>query len=124
MTWLLIGVGGALGSVARHGLNHLVHQRFLASTFPLGIFLVNIVGSTLIGVAAGLLTSGRAHLGVETRTFLFVGVFGGFTTFSSFSLDTLALFRDGHLLQALSNVVGQVGLSLLGVWLGFRLASM
>jgi CrcB protein len=124
MTWLLIGVGGALGSVARHGLNHLVHQRFLASTFPLGIFLVNIVGSTLIGVASGLLTSGRAHLSVETRTFLFVGVFGGFTTFSSFSLDTLALFRDGHLLQALSNVVGQVGLSLLGVWLGFRLASM
>lgn len=124
MTWLLIGIGGALGSVARHGLNHLVHQRFLASTFPLGIFLVNIVGSTLMGVAAGLLTSGRAHLSVEARTFLFVGVFGGFTTFSSFSLDTLALFRDGHQLQALSNVVGQVALSLLGVWLGFRLASL
>ena len=124
MTWLLVGIGGALGSVARHGLNHLVHQRFPASTFPLGIFLVNIVGSTLIGVAAGLLTSGRVHLSVEARTFLFVGAFGGFTTFSSFSLDTLALLRDGHQLQALSNVVGQVGLSLVGVWIGFRLASM
>ena len=124
MIWILVGVGGALGSMARHGLNHLVHQRFLASTFPLGIFAVNILGSTLIGVVAGLLASGRVNLSFHARTFLIVGVFGGFTTFSSFSLDTLALLKNGHHPQAAANIIGQVGLSTLGVWIGFRLASM
>jgi CrcB protein len=122
-TWVLVGVGGALGSLARHALNHVVHQRALASTFPLGIFLANVLGSTGIGVLGGLLASGRLHLPYGARVFVIVGVFGGFTTFSSFSLDTLALVRDGHVGQALWNVIGQVGLSLLGVWLGFSLAS-
>ena len=121
MIWLLVGFGGALGSMARHGLNHLVHQRFLTSTFPFGIFLVNVCGSIAIGTLAGLIAQGRLHASIEVRTFLIVGVLGGFTTFSSFSLDTLALIRGGHTLQALTNVVGQVGLSLIGVWLGFRL---
>jgi CrcB protein len=119
--WLLVGVGGALGAMARHGLNHVIHQRALSSTFPTGIFLINVSGSILIGVLAGLLASGRMHLGIEARTFLIVGVLGGFTTFSSFSFDTLALIRDGHQMQALWNVAGQVGLSLVGVWIGFRL---
>jgi fluoride exporter len=119
--WLLIGAGGAVGAVARHGLNHLVHQRTFASTFPFGIFLINIFGSTIIGILAGLLASDRLQLSFEARTFVFVGVLGGFTTFSSFSLDTFAMFRDGHHAQALWNVAGQVGLSLLGVAAGFRL---
>ena len=121
MIWLLIAAGGALGSLARHGLNHLIHQRALASTFPLGIFVINIGGSAVIGVLAGLLTSGRLHWTYPARTFVIVGLLGGFTTFSSFSLDTLALARDGHHAQALLNVAGQVGLSLIGVWAGFRL---
>ena len=95
MIWLLVGSGGALGAMARHGLNRLIHQHNLANTFPLGIFVVNVLGSGL------------------------VGVLGGFTTFSSFSFDTLALVRDGHLGQASWNVAGQVGLSLIAVWLGF-----
>ena len=123
MIWLLIGAGGALGSMARHGLNHLIHQRNLSSTFPLGIFLINILGSTVIGGVAGVLTSGRWHWSYEARTFVIVGLLGGFTTFSSFSFDTLALVREGHLGQALTNVAGQVGLSLLGVWLGYRAGS-
>jgi CrcB protein len=123
MTWLLVGLGGALGSMARHGLNHLVHQRAIASTFPFGIFLVNVIGSVAIGVVAGLLAPGRLHASYEMRIFLIVGVLGGFTTFSSFSLDTLALMRGGHTLQAAGNVAGQVGLSLLGVWVGFRLGA-
>ena len=122
MTWLLVGLGGALGSVARHGLNHVIHQRSLSSTFPLGIFVINISGSILIGVLAGILASGRTHLSYEIRTFLIVGVLGGFTTFSSFSLDTFALIRDGHVIQAALNVLGQVALSLLGVWAGYRIA--
>jgi len=121
-TWLLIGAGGALGAIARHALNHVVHQRALLSTFPIGILIVNVLGSVAIGVLAGMLASGRLHLGYPGRTFVIVGLLGGFTTFSSFSFDTLALVHNGHLLQAFWNVVGQVGLSLLGVWAGFRLA--
>ena len=111
-----------MGAMARHALNHLVHQRFLSSTFPLGILVVNVLGSFLIGALGGVIASGRLHVGYQLRTFLIVGVLGGFTTFSSFSFDTLALVRDGHHAQALANVMGQVGLSLLGVWAGFRLA--
>jgi len=124
VTWILVGLGGALGSMARHGLNHVIHQRQLSSTFPLGIFAINVTGSVLIGLVAGLVVSSRLTLSSEARTFLIVGLLGGFTTFSSFSFDTLALFRDGHTAQAVWNVVGQVGLSLLGVWAGFKLASV
>jgi len=121
MVWLLVALGGAIGSVARHGLNHVVHQRMLSSTFPLGVFLINVGGSFVIGVLAGAIASDRMQWGYNARTFVIVGVLGGFTTFSSFSLDTLALVRDGHSAQALVNVVGQVSLSLIGMWLGFRL---
>jgi CrcB protein len=110
--------------MARHALNHVIHQRHLSSTFPLGIFAINVTGSVLIGVVAGLVVSSRWTLSSDARTFLIVGLLGGFTTFSSFSFDTLALFRDGHIWQAVWNVVGQVGLSLLGVWAGFHLASI
>src|ERR1043166_238097 len=106
-TWLLVGAGGALGSMARHGLNHLVRQRSVVSTFPLGIFLINVLGSVAIGVIAGLLASDRLQWSYSTRTFVIVGILGGFTTFSSFSLDTLTLFRDGQAAAALWNVVGQ-----------------
>ena len=123
MIWLLVGIGGAIGSMARHGLNHLVHQRLLTSMFPFGTFFVNVIGSVTIGVIAGALAPGRLQASYEMRTFLIVGVLGGFTTFSSFSLDTLTLIRSGHTLQAVGNVAGQVALSLIGVWLGFRLAS-
>jgi CrcB protein len=124
MTWILVGAGGALGAMARHALNHFVHQRSLASTFPLGIFIVNVLGSTVIGLLAGLLSSNRMHWAEHARTFAIVGVLGGFTTFSSFSLDTLTLIRSGHHLEAAWNVFGQVGLSLIGVWIGYRVASL
>ena len=120
--WILVGLGGALGSIARHALNHVVHQRFLSTSFPIGIFVVNALGSLLIGLLAGLLASSRMHLAYPARVFLIVGVLGGFTTFSSFSLDTLALVRDGHQAQAATNVLGQVALSLLAVWAGFKVA--
>lgn len=121
MVWLLVGVGGAIGSIARHGLSHLIHQRQLSNTFPLGIFAINVLGSLVIGIVGGLRVSDRWSLSLEARTFIMVGLLGGFTTFSSFSFDTLALVRDGHVLQAGLNVIGQVGLSLLGVWAGYRI---
>ena len=123
MTWVMVGLGGALGSLARHGLNHLIHQRNLSSTFPLGIFAINVIGSILIGIIGGLIVSGRWTASLEARTFVMVGLLGGFTTFSSFSFDTLALVREGHMGQAVWNVAGQVGLSLIGVWAGYRIAS-
>lgn len=123
-TWLLVGAGGAIGAMSRHALNHIVHQRWLGSPFPLGIFLINVAGSAVIGLLAGLLASGRLHWTHPARTFVIVGILGGFTTFSSFSLDTLALVRDGHPAMAIWNAAGQVGLSLLGVWAGFKLGSI
>ena len=122
MIWLLVGVGGALGSLARHGLNQLIHQRNLSSTFPLGIFVVNVSGSAAIGLLAGLVVSSRWTMSFELRTFLIVGVLGGFTTFSSFSFDTFALARDGHLAQAVWNAAGQVLLSIAAVAIGYRIA--
>lgn len=123
LIWLAIGAGGALGAIARHAVNHLVHQRQLSATFPTGIFLINIAGSFAIGLLAGLLAGNRVDLSPTLRAFVVVGFLGGFTTFSAFSLDTLALARAGHAGQAVLNVAGQVGLSLAGVWAGFRLGN-
>lgn len=123
MVWWLVGVGGAIGSVARHALNQLIQHQNVAGTFPLGIFTINVLGSAVIGVIAGVVTSGRWNVSMDMRTFLMVGLIGGFTTFSSFSLDTLTLIREGALAQAAWNVVGQVSLSLIAVWLGFTLGA-
>ena len=123
MIWLAIAAGGAIGATARHALNHVVHQRALASTFPAGIFIINVLGSFAIGLFAGLVASNRIEVSHGMRAFVMVGVLGGFTTFSSFSLDTIALVRAGHHGQALWNVAGQVGLSLAGAWAGLALAT-
>ena len=120
MIWLLVGIGGVLGSMARHGLNQIIHQRALSSTFPIGIFTINVLGSIVIGVVSGIIASGRWSAPYEARVFVIVGLLGGFTTFSSFSFDTLALARDGHLQQAVWNVIGQVVLSLVGVAAGYQ----
>ena len=123
MIWVLVGLGGAIGAVARHGLNAIVHRRFLLTRFPIGIFIVNVLGCFVIGFLSGLLASDRLNWGLQARTFVIVGVLGGFTTFSSFSLDTFALAKEGFMTQAVLNVAGQVGLSLLSVWAGFILGA-
>ncbi len=122
MTWVLVAVGGAIGSLARHSLNHLIQRGGQVSQFPVGIFIINVLGSAAIGVVAGLVTSGRWPASIEARTFVMVGLLGGFRTFSSFSLDTLGLLQSGQHLRAALNIGGQVGLSLIGVWLGFTIA--
>ena len=123
MIWIAIAAGGALGATARHALTHVIHQRALASTFPAGIFIINVLGSFAIGLFAGLVASNRIEVSYEMRAFVMAGVLGGFTTFSSFSLDTLTLLKAGHHAQALWNVAGQVALSLAGVWAGWTLAT-
>ena len=121
MIYLVVGLGGAVGAMLRHGVNHVIHQRLLLARFPWGIFVVNVAGSFAIGVLAGMLASERLTWGYHARSFVIVGILGGFTTFSSFSLDTLALAREGFVEKAVANVIGQVGLSVVAVWLGYRL---
>ena len=117
-TWIAVGIGGGLGAMARHAVNHVIHQRALASTFPTGIFVVNVTGSILIGLMAGAVVSGRWHLGPEARTFLVVGVLGGYTTFSSFSLQTLNLLRNGDVLGAGGNAAISFVACMIAVWIG------
>ena len=120
MTWIAVAVGGALGSMARHWVNVVVGQR-LGSSAPWATFTVNIVGCVVIGVLAGRIASGRLLLTAPMRSFIFVGILGGFTTFSSFGLDTFTLSHGGDHAAALWNVAGQMGLGLGGVWLGYYL---
>lgn len=120
MVWLAVGVGGALGSLLRHGVNLLVSHRF-ERPVPYATLIVNVIGCLVIGVLAGRVASERLVLTPTMRTFVFVGIMGGFTTFSSFGLDTFTLAHGGHHAAAFWNVAGQVGLGLGAVWLGFNL---
>ena len=120
MNWIAVAVGGALGSLARHLVNLEMSHR-LQRAAPWSTFTVNIIGCIVIGLLAGRVASGRLHLGMLARTFIFVGVLGGFTTFSSFGLDTFTLGHGGNHEAAFWNVVGQVGLGVGGVWLGYYL---
>ena len=118
MIALWVAFGGALGSVLRYWCSGLAAEAF-GETFPAGTLIVNVVGSLLIGVVAVVTgPDGRLLVAPELRQMVMAGVFGGFTTFSSFSLQTLALVQDGEWTLALLNVGLSVGLCLGGVWLG------
>ena len=123
-TYLWVALGGALGSVARFWFGALVAMIY-PSQFPLGTVLINIIGSFVIGLF-GTLTGpdGRIPTSFDMRAFVMVGICGGFTTFSAFSLQTLNLVQDGEWLQAGSNVVGSVILCLLAVAAGHWLAGV
>ena len=124
MVWIAIAVGGALGSMARHGVNVLVHGRWPMMRFPLATLIVNIAGCLIIGLLAGLIMSNRFAPRLYWREFVFVGVLGGFTTFSTFGLDTVTLARTQSMTPAAWNVLGQVGIGLLAVHAGILLASI
>lgn len=113
---LLVGLGGALGSIARYGLSsvaHVPHWRL-----PVGVITVNVIGCLIAGVLAGLIVR-HELISADLRVFLFVGLLGGFTTFSAFGIETLALLRKGDFGIAASYVLLSVALSLAAVWLGF-----
>jgi CrcB protein len=97
--YLLVAAGGALGSVARYGGGVLVGKVW-GSTFPLGTMLINIVGSLAMGLFIGYLARTTPTWQADARLFVAVGIFGGFTTFSSFSLDAIAMLERGDLGQA------------------------
>jgi CrcB protein len=121
--YLWIAVGGALGSVARYACSLLIAQRY-GALFPWGTLVVNVVGSFVIGFFATLTgPDGRLLVSGNVRQFVMVGFCGGYTTFSSFSLQTLALAQDGDWLRAGSNILLSTALCLLAVWLGHAAAA-
>lgn len=119
-----VAVGGAIGSVARFWFTG-VAARLFGETFPWGTLLINILGSMVIGFFVALTSpeGGRYIVDPNIRAFVTVGLCGGFTTFSAFSLQTLVLMQEGEWLHAGGYIVGSVVLCLVAVWLGYILAT-
>ena len=123
MIWLAVAAGGAIGTLARHGVN-IFFTHLVGRAVPYATAVVNIAGALAVGLLSGAIASGRLELSNEMRTFIFVGILGGFTTFSSFMLDTLTLGHGGEQARAFSNVAVQMVFGLAAVWAGFRVGSL
>ena len=119
---LLVGLGGALGSVLRWLVGGWVHAAMPASRFPWGTFAVNAIGSFAIGALLGV-TLERAQVSPAARLLLVTGVLGGFTTFSAYSYETLQLARDGQWPAAISYSLGSVAIGFVAAYGGWELAS-
>ena len=118
---LLVASGGAFGSALRYLVSDRVHHLFPAVMLPIGTFAVNATGSLLIGLFAGLVEY-RELFGSGARLLLVVGLLGGYTTFSAFSLETLVLLRSGQAMTALINVFLQVTVGVAAATAGFAAA--
>ncbi|MBW7887570.1 MAG: fluoride efflux transporter CrcB [Bacteroidetes bacterium] len=114
---LWIGIGGFLGSILRFAASQYIHRLAKNNSFPLGTLSVNIFGCFLIGFLSKFFEE-RFLVQPELRLFLVIGVLGGFTTFSSFSYETIALLQEGNIFQAGINIIGSIFLCLLATWLG------
>ena len=119
---LLIGLAGLVGTLGRYGLSGIIARRF-GETFPTGTLVVNIAGCFLAGFLFYLLQE-RFLVNETVRTVVMIGFLGGFTTFSSFGLQTFTLLRDGELWFAAVNIIGSNLLGLLMVWAGYTLAKV
>ncbi len=121
---LWVAIGGAIGSVARFWLTE-ASAKLWGGDFPWGTIIANVTGSFLIGFIAALPVLGpRDLLGPMGRQFLMVGIMGGYTTFSSFSLQTLTMMQNGHVAKAALNVGGSVVLCLIAVAAGYALGAL
>ncbi|MEW6086304.1 MAG: fluoride efflux transporter CrcB [Chloroflexota bacterium] len=113
---ILVGIGGFIGSAMRYLVGGYVQQSS-KGIFPYGTLAVNVIGCFVIGFLSQL-AENRGAFSSEARAFVFIGILGGFTTFSSFGNETLNLARDGEMLNAFANIGLNVLLGLLAVWLG------
>jgi CrcB protein len=120
-TWIAVLLGGALGSVARHGVN-VVTARIVGSPAPWATAAVNMMGAIVIGVLAGALAANRLSMSRPVQVFVFVGILGGFTTFSSFMLDSLTLMQTGSPAKAAVNLLGQLAGGLVLTYAGYQIA--
>ncbi len=120
--WIAVAAGGALGATLRHAVNQIALQA-LGADFPWGTLAVNILGSFIMGVFVGAFAL-FWDASQTLRLFLTVGVLGGFTTFSAFSLDSVLLLQRGQLIEAVSYILGSVILSLGGLVAGMMLVRM
>ena len=120
---LLVGVGGFLGSVGRFVVSGFFNRLSPALAFPIGTLAVNILGCFLIGLLHGLAES-RNLLGTDTRIFLFIGVLGGFTTYSTFGFESLALLKDGEFFKTSANILLHVIVGFSAVWIGDTLGRL
>jgi CrcB protein len=119
MMWLAVAVGGALGSVARYAVSEIMWRTAPQYAVPYATLIVNLAGCLGIGVVAGMLGAERLDWSPATRAFVLMGLLGGFTTFSSFGLDTHTLVHAGRIDTALWNAAGQLILGMLAVAAGF-----
>ena len=119
--WIAVAVGGAIGSVARHAVNHVVHGHLLTTRFPIGTAVINVTGCFVIGLLTGLVASNRLVLRFYWREFVFVGMLGGYTTFSTFGLDTHMLVQTHSSHAALAYVGANMIGGLIAVWLGYAM---
>jgi CrcB protein len=119
MNYVLVFVGGGLGSMLRHAVN-VICPRFLGADFPYHTFIINITGSTIMGLIAGYLAF-KGDATQSWRLFLMTGILGGYTTFSAFSLDAGLLYERGEIGLAALYVLGSVILSILGLFGGLAL---
>lgn len=117
----LVGAGGFIGSVLRYLISGYVQQFIPSAAFPYGTLVVNLTGCLIIGFLSQL-AEARSVFAAETRVFIFIGVLGGFTTFSAFGNETMNLFREGENLPAFFNLGVHLVLGLGAVWLGRTLA--
>lgn len=121
--WILVGLGGMIGTLARYATGGLVARMRAGATFPVETLVINVAGCLAIGFLAGL-SEARGVFTPTTRAFLFVGLLGGFTTFSTFGYETFQLLRDGQIGAGLVSVALQVTLGLGAVWAGDMLARL
>ena len=121
LIWIAVALGGLIGTLARHAVN-MAFARF-EHPVPYSTAAVNIVGSFVIGALAGSIAAGRLLMPAPLRAFVFVGLLGGFTTFSSYMLDTLTLAEGGSPSAALANVLGQTLIGFAATYTAYRLFS-
>jgi fluoride exporter len=119
MNYLIVFLGGGIGSMLRHGVN-VLSARWLGTGFPYGTLTVNVTGSIVMGLLAGYLAF-KGEAAQSWRLFLMTGILGGYTTFSAFSLDAILLYERGQIAQALAYVAASGAVSIFGLLAGLVL---